>query len=90
MKLGSLIRIGSRKRAFKVEFEAPILDRKGKFNWKTNGPSGLLYTGAIKIYLAEFEPKLVTYDHFGDKYIKKAFFEIIEISQLCIKQTVLK
>ena len=76
MKLGSLIRIGSRKRAFKVEFEASILDRKGKFNWKTNGPNGLLYTGAIKIYLAEFEPKLVTYDHFGNKYIKKVFLKL--------------
>ena len=90
MKLGSLIRIGSRKRTFKVEFEASILDGKGKFNWKTNRPNGLLYTGAIKIYLAEFEPKLVTFDHLGNKYIKKAFFEIIEICQLCIKQTVLK
>ena len=60
--------------------------------WKGNGHENVcLYSEEIsQPILQSLCQECIKFDHFGNKYKNNAFFEVIQTSELSIKQTSLK
>ena len=73
--------------SFKSNFQMPSwMKWKGNWNWNK-----YLYPQKLsKSIFYIFSQKWVKFDRFGNNYLNRAFFEVIETDKLCIKQTVLK